>query len=488
MSTYKWISTNEFDQYLESVIWPNIPQDRKQLFNHVNSYVFSSYVMNEKRRKNLVRWFVKQNPFSTNYFVIPVCIWSHWNVVILCNLGTEDGRIIILDSLIDIGLPSQQEPWIRRILLDVYKEAERPEDEEFIYNIPLHVPHMPQQKNAHECGVYALYFIFLLVRRGLGIFLPEKQNNNECHDWFWIEEYYRFKKEVCSYRSLFSEQKQYQKTGQRKTRQQTKQEEVKDDVEVKDYILLDEQEEERKNERDVQEQGQKKIKGMAQVRSDRPRTRSQLKEAMIKGRQQSCTSTSGDDVGFKGMGEHHCVLVASARSALDIETKHKIHIQFNGKGKPNDKKSTKLLSAFLRKIATDAVDCPLDMKWTKMPIQKKQDLWAKVQEKFLVPKSAEDYIMRLMANKVKHHRRVIKASYYKDGATREKNIRNQPNCVLPEQWANLVDYWSSDSARELSRIRKLAGRNNQPKNHNVRKKNFALGNKKVRKQSKLERE
>ncbi|KAG6488066.1 hypothetical protein ZIOFF_056824 [Zingiber officinale] len=115
---------------------------------------------------------------------------SHWNVVILCNLGTEDGRIIILDSLIDIGLPSQQEPWIRRILLDVYKEAERPEDEEFIYNIPLHVPHMPQQKNAHECGVYALYFIFLLVRRGLGIFLPEKQNNNECHDWFWIEEYY----------------------------------------------------------------------------------------------------------------------------------------------------------------------------------------------------------------------------------------------------------------------------------------------------------
>ncbi|XP_074569517.1 uncharacterized protein LOC141826171 [Curcuma longa] len=461
MSTDKWINTNDFDQYLESVIWPNLPQDRKKLFKHVDSYLFSSYVMNEKRRKNLVRWFVKQNPFSTNYFVIPVCIWSHWNVVIFCNLGTEDGCIIILDSLIDIGLPSQQEPWIRRILLDIYKEAERPEDEEFVYNIPLHVPHMPQQKDADECGVYALYFIFLLVRRGLEIFLPEKQNNNEWHDWFWIEEYYGFKQEVYSYCSLSDEQKQYQKSGQRTRRQTKKQEGVDDDEEVNEQVFLDEQEEERKNERDVQEQEQEKIKGEAQVRSDRPRTRSQLKDAMIKGKQQSCTSTSGDDIALKGMGKHHhYVLVDSARGALDIETKQKIHIQFNGKGKPDDKKSTKLLRAFLKEIATNSVACPLDVHWKRMPIQKKQDMWAKVQEKFLVPKSAEDYIMRLMANKLKHKRQAIKASYYKKGATREENIKNQPNCVSPKQWENLVDYWNSDFARERSRKRKLAGGNN----------------------------
>lgn len=152
---------------------------------------------------------------------------------------------------------------------------------------------------------------------------------------------------------------------------------------MKEQIFLYEQEEERKNEReDVQEQKQKKIKGEAQVRSDRPRTRSQLKEATKKGSRQSFASKNGDDIALEGMGEHHYVLVASASGALDIETKRKIHIQFNGKGKPDDKKSTGLLSEFLQVIAANSVDCPLDVKWTRMPIQKKQDMWAKVQVSF----------------------------------------------------------------------------------------------------------
>ncbi|KAM3691605.1 hypothetical protein ACB098_08G026900 [Castanea mollissima] len=92
----------------------------------------------------------------------------HWSLLIFCHFGestkseTRTSCMLLLDSL-EKANPRQLVPDIRKFVLDIYNAEGRLESKDFIYQIPLLVPKVPQQRNGEECGSFVLYFINLFM-------------------------------------------------------------------------------------------------------------------------------------------------------------------------------------------------------------------------------------------------------------------------------------------------------------------------------------
>ncbi|KAA3486042.1 putative ubiquitin-like-specific protease 2A isoform X2 [Gossypium australe] len=177
-------------------LWSRLPSDKRDLFTRLDCQWFAWYRKASYREK-VLSWVKRKEIFSTKYVLIPIVCWGHWSLLIFCHFGeslqskTRTPCMLLLDSL-QMSDPLRLEADVRRFMFDIYKAEGRPENKQMIYQVPLLVPKVPQQRNGKECGNFVLYFINLFVKNA-----PENFNIDDYpyfmkNDWFNAEAVERF--------------------------------------------------------------------------------------------------------------------------------------------------------------------------------------------------------------------------------------------------------------------------------------------------------
>ncbi|KAM0882360.1 hypothetical protein ACQ4PT_032351 [Festuca glaucescens] len=185
------LDTGIFELCMED-LWTCIDPEKMRDYAYFDSLWFNIYT-NENDKSNVLRWIKAKKIFTRHYVFVPIVGWGHWSVLVLYNfgetkyLGTEKGpRMLLLDSL-KTTKPTRLRTAINRFVVDILKNEEREELEQFINEVELEFPEVPQQSE-DECGIYTLYFIYcFLVIEELGedlskldaLFNPEELKNLE---------------------------------------------------------------------------------------------------------------------------------------------------------------------------------------------------------------------------------------------------------------------------------------------------------------------
>ncbi|KAF5730925.1 Cysteine proteinases superfamily protein putative isoform 1 [Tripterygium wilfordii] len=163
----KKLDSTTFESYFQN-LWRSLPEDKRISFTYIDCLWFSLY-MNISTKEKVLSWIKRKQIFSKKYVIVPIVIWSHWNLLIFCNFDesmqskTRTPCMLLLDSLENAN-PRRLEPDIRKFVWDIYKTEGRTEDRKSIYRIPLLVPKVPQQRDGEECGGFVLYYINQFVQ------------------------------------------------------------------------------------------------------------------------------------------------------------------------------------------------------------------------------------------------------------------------------------------------------------------------------------
>ncbi|KAJ8493928.1 hypothetical protein OPV22_015649 [Ensete ventricosum] len=145
----KKLDSNLFQSLLEE-LWSRTPEQRRRSCIYLDCLWFFLY-KDKLTRTKVLSWIKKKQIFSKRYIFVPIVCWSHWSLLILCHFGEKRKSrarkpyMLLLDSLHKTD-PRRLEPDIRRFVLDIYRSEEREEDEDFLSEIPLLIPKVPQQK------------------------------------------------------------------------------------------------------------------------------------------------------------------------------------------------------------------------------------------------------------------------------------------------------------------------------------------------------
>uniref|UniRef100_A0ACD6A631 Uncharacterized protein n=1 Tax=Avena sativa TaxID=4498 RepID=A0ACD6A631_AVESA len=185
------LDTEIFELCMED-LWTCIDPENKSDYAYFDSSWFNMY-MNGIDKSNILRWIKAKKIFSRQYVYVPVVGWGRWRLLVLCNfgetsyLGTEKGpRMLLLDSL-KATEQTRLRTTINRFVVDILKNEEREESEQFINQVELEFPEVPRQ-SGDDCGIYVLYFVYcFLVIKELGedlskldaLFDPEELENLE---------------------------------------------------------------------------------------------------------------------------------------------------------------------------------------------------------------------------------------------------------------------------------------------------------------------
>nr|POF07395.1 putative ubiquitin-like-specific protease 2a [Quercus suber] len=93
------------------------------------------------------------------YVLVPIVCWFHWSLLIFCHFGestkseTITPCMLLLDSLEEANPDLYWTSIKQRVGLRV----------KTLYQIPLLVAKVPQQRNGEECRRFVLYFINLFM-------------------------------------------------------------------------------------------------------------------------------------------------------------------------------------------------------------------------------------------------------------------------------------------------------------------------------------
>ncbi|CAL9048218.1 unnamed protein product [Musa banksii] len=197
----KKLDSNLFQSLLEE-LWSRTPEQRRRSCIYLDCLWFFLY-KDKLTRTKVLSWIKKKQIFSKRYIFVPIVCWSHWSLLILCHFGEKRQSrarkpyMLLLDSLHKTD-PRRLEPDIRRFVLDIYRSEEREETEDFLSEIPLLIPKVPQQKKGEECGIFVLYFLHLFMQN-----VPRSYTEEGCpcfvnEDWFKLEELESFHNEIHS--------------------------------------------------------------------------------------------------------------------------------------------------------------------------------------------------------------------------------------------------------------------------------------------------
>ncbi|MBA0633150.1 hypothetical protein Godav_001793 [Gossypium davidsonii] len=216
------LDSGSFECYLET-LWSRLPADKRDLFTRLDCQWFAWYRKASYREK-VLSWVKRKEIFSTKYVLVPIVCWlvlsnitvvfnfsvnlissfenriffrGHWSLLIFCHFGeslqskTRTPCMLLLDSL-QMSDALRLEADIRRFMFDIYKAEGRPENKQMIYQVPLLVPKVPQQRNGKECGNFVLYFINLFVKSAPENFNIDNYPYFMKNDWFNAEAVERF--------------------------------------------------------------------------------------------------------------------------------------------------------------------------------------------------------------------------------------------------------------------------------------------------------
>ncbi|XP_044974091.1 probable ubiquitin-like-specific protease 2B [Hordeum vulgare subsp. vulgare] len=157
------LDTDTFELCMEDV-WSCMGiQEKKKEYAYLNSLWFTMYTKWDNKSR-ILKWIKAKKIFTRRYVFVPIILWGHWSLLVLCNfgktkyLGTKKGpRMLLLDSLKGAE-PGRLQPIINRFIVDILKIKEREELEQFINEVKLEFPKVPQQ-SGEDCGMYVLYFV-----------------------------------------------------------------------------------------------------------------------------------------------------------------------------------------------------------------------------------------------------------------------------------------------------------------------------------------
>ncbi|XP_027119597.1 probable ubiquitin-like-specific protease 2A isoform X2 [Coffea arabica] len=179
---YRKLDSKTFEGYLED-IWSRISEEQRNSFVYLDSLWFSLYMQSPFKEK-VLNWVKRKNIFSKKYIMVPIVMWSHWSLLILCNFGQSEQSqtitpcMLLLDSLQTTD-PRRLEPGIRKFVLDIHNVEERPRNKLLLNKIPFLIPQVPQQRNGEECGCYVLQYISLFIENA-----PENFSISDGYPYF----------------------------------------------------------------------------------------------------------------------------------------------------------------------------------------------------------------------------------------------------------------------------------------------------------------
>ncbi|KAI5673457.1 hypothetical protein M9H77_13821 [Catharanthus roseus] len=177
--------TNIFQVYFEN-IWNGISVEKRNSFAYLDSLWFNMYTEGSGNGK-VLNWITKKDIFSKKYVLVPIVMWSHWSLLILCHFGEQSKSsspcMVLLDSLQSAN--HNLEPQIRKFVLEIYKKEDRPVTRESIQKIPFLVPKVPQQKNGEECGCYVLFYVSLFLENA-----PESFSISDGYPYFMKKDWF----------------------------------------------------------------------------------------------------------------------------------------------------------------------------------------------------------------------------------------------------------------------------------------------------------
>lgn len=178
------LNTETFQLYFEN-IWNGISEEKRKSFGYMDSLWFSLYRKGYKEK--VLNWIKKKDVFSKKYVLVPIVLWSHWTLLILCHFREESKSsspcMVLLDSLQSAN--QSLEPEIRKFVLDIYKTEERQANRESIKQIPFLVPKVPQQSRGEECGYYVLFYANLFIENA-----PESISFSDDYPYFMKEDWF----------------------------------------------------------------------------------------------------------------------------------------------------------------------------------------------------------------------------------------------------------------------------------------------------------
>ncbi|XP_047306949.1 ubiquitin-like-specific protease 1D [Impatiens glandulifera] len=181
------LDTETFECYFAN-LWGKFTVEKTDSFAYLDCLWFSSYM--EGYEESVLSWIKKKKIFSKRYVIIPIILWGHWNLLILCHLDVRitckirTPCMLLLDSL-QTNNPRRLEPGIRKFVLDLYNMEKRSRTKKQISQIPLLVPKVPQQKNGKDCGKYVLYYINLFLENA-----PENFSVSKGYPYFLKEDWF----------------------------------------------------------------------------------------------------------------------------------------------------------------------------------------------------------------------------------------------------------------------------------------------------------
>lgn len=170
-------------------VWNDFSEEKVKSVAFFDPLWFNLYA-DERNRSMVLNWIKEMGIFSKKYVLVPIVLWSHWSLLIFCNLGegldseNDTPCLLLLDSLHAIG-PKRLEPLIRRLLSDIYKIEGRMETREQLKKMPLLIPKVPQQKKGEECGYIVLYYVSLFVE-----YAPENFSASNGYPYFMNKEWF----------------------------------------------------------------------------------------------------------------------------------------------------------------------------------------------------------------------------------------------------------------------------------------------------------
>lgn len=188
ITKYRKLDSKTFEGYLEG-IWSRISEEQRNSFVYLDSLWFSLYMQSSFKDK-VLNWVKKKNIFSKKYVMVPIVMWSHWSLLILCNFGQSEQSqtitpcMLLLDSLRTMN-PRRLEPGIRKFILDIHNVQKRPRNKLLLNKIPLLIPQVPQQRSGEECGCYVLQYISLFIENA-----PENFSISDGYPYFMKEDWF----------------------------------------------------------------------------------------------------------------------------------------------------------------------------------------------------------------------------------------------------------------------------------------------------------
>uniref|UniRef100_A0ACD5W716 Uncharacterized protein n=1 Tax=Avena sativa TaxID=4498 RepID=A0ACD5W716_AVESA len=195
------LDTDIFESYMED-LWKRIDEDKKSAYTYFDSIWF--YMYNSGNNKaNVLKWIKAKKIFSRQYVFVPIVCWGHWSLLVLCNFGERNysdtkkkPRMLLLDSLRTTD-PVNLRSTITRLIVDIFKTEERLDSEQFINDVHIEFPEVPQQ-TGDDSGIYVLFFIHC--------FLQDKESGEDFSQlpkeiMFNSEELENFQKDVDSFRA-----------------------------------------------------------------------------------------------------------------------------------------------------------------------------------------------------------------------------------------------------------------------------------------------